>query len=337
MKNIFFSYVIKNFGVSFLPIFLALFLISSIIIFIKISVVTSYLTLSFLDISTLFFYNVAQILFYTLPVSFFSAAVVSVSKLSFDLELISFFALGGSIKKLIVPFVFLSILLTIILLIIGLWLEPKARLKARELIYTKEDKIQFNIKPSEYGQKFGKWLLHVSQKDKNTYQNVVLFSKKENLTLFVRAQKSQISQKDIYFNLHLKNGSIYNIEDTKIDIIKFKQMDVNEKASISKLSYKNIVEFWKDVDRSKPYDLPLAILVALFPLLSVLLIVSLGVINPRFEKNHSAFKSILFATLYFVLAFQMAHKLHHLSLIVFLLTWISLSILIYFKKIKNIY
>jgi len=197
--NTFSNYLIKNFSISFLPIFSSLFLITSIIFFIQISVNTSYLTLSFVEILQLYSFYIPEIFLYTLPVSFFSAMIVSLSKLSFDLELIVFFALGGDIKKILKPFFLLALLISTTLLIIGLWLKPKAMFKSKELIYNKEDSVQFNLKPSEYGQRFGSWLLHIGDKQQDTYKNIVLFSKKKDLTLFIKANKSTISQKDIYF------------------------------------------------------------------------------------------------------------------------------------------
>ena len=129
------SYLIKNFNISFVPIFSSLFLIASIVFFIQISVKTSYLTLNFLEIVKLYLCYTPEILLYTLAVSFFSASLTALSKLSFDLELIVFFALGGDIKKILKPFFLIAILVFLILFIDGLWLKPKAALKAKELIY----------------------------------------------------------------------------------------------------------------------------------------------------------------------------------------------------------
>ncbi len=110
--------------------------------------------------------------------------------------------------------------------------------------------------------------------------------------LLIKADKSTIAQKSIYYNLRLENGIVYNIEQDKINLSKFELMNVNEKAKISQIIYQNIIQFWKDISKKKPYDLSLNILTALFPMLSVLLIVSIGVLNPRFDKNHSALYSI---------------------------------------------
>ncbi|MDQ1339215.1 MAG: lipopolysaccharide export system permease protein [Campylobacterota bacterium] len=332
------KYSIKNFWDSFFPIFSALVLIVSIAFFIQISTQTAYLKISFSEIIQLYFYYTPEILLYTLPVSFFAGAIISLGKLSFDLELIVIFALQGSTKMIIKALSVLAILATAILLVVGLWLKPKAMLKAKEMIYSKEDSSQLNLKPSEYGQKFGDWLLHIdSTKSENRYGNLVLFSKQEKSDIFIKADEGAVSQKEGYFNLSLKEGKAYNILQEEIQMINFSQMQVNKPSSMTKLRYSNIIDFWNEWIKKNPRDLSVAILTALFPILSLLMIASLGVVNPRYEKNITAVYAIFFSTLYYSMIYVFGQNYPLYSVFAVPFVWLFISYLIYRKRIKGVY
>jgi len=114
-------------------------------------------------------------------------------------------------------------------------------------------------------------------------------------------------------------------------------MGVNEKAKISQLYYDNIVEYWIEWIKDRPYDLSITVLIALFPLFCLLIGVCFGVLNPRFDKNHSALYSIAFTTLYFAFAFSLSKSLSHYAMIVVPFIWFLISYFAYFKKIKSLY
>ena len=332
-------YILRNFGHSFFPIFSALFLIMSVAFFIQISVQTSYLKVSLGEILELYLYYVPELLLYTLPVSYFAAAVISLSKLSFDLELIVLFALQGSVKHLMKPLGVIAALMMAILLITGLWLKPKAMLMSKELIYKKEDTSQLNLKPSEYGQKFGNWLLHVGEKyDDRNYGKLILFSRQKDNDIFVRAEKGSILQSQGYFNLVLSNGETYNIASDGIKEIRYEEMRVNEKSSMTKLHFTDVIDFWIEwIDKRNPRDLSSAILTALFPLLSLLMIVSVGVVNPRHQKNRSSLYVILLITFYYSLTYGFGDRYPLYSVFVVPVAWLGLSYLMYRLRILGKY
>ncbi len=337
--NLLNRYILRNFGHSFFPIFSALFLIMSVAFFIQISVQTSYLKVSLGEILQLYLYYVPELLLYTMPVSFFAAAVISLSKLSFDLELIVLFALQGSVKHLMRPLGFIAGVMMVILLITGLWLKPKAMLMSKEMIYKKEDTSQLNLKPSEYGQKFGNWLLHVGEKyDDRHYGKLIMFSRQKNNDLLVRAEKGAILQSRGYFNLVLSKGESYSIASDGIKEIRYEEMRVNEKSSITKLHFTDVIDFWKEWVRERnPRDLSSAILTALFPILSLLMIVSVGVVNPRHQKNRSSLYVILLITFYYSLTYGFGDRYPFYSLFVVPISWLGLSYLMYRLRIRGKY
>jgi lipopolysaccharide export system permease protein len=296
-------YILRNFGHTFFPVFAALYLIMSVAFFIQISVQTSYLKVTFGEILQLYLFYVPELLLYTLPVSYFAAGVISLSKLSFDLELIVLFALQGSIKNLMRPLAVVAGLMMAVLLITGLWLKPKAMLMSKEMIYKKEDTSQLNLKPSEYGQKFGNWLLHVEKKfDDRHYGNLIMFSKQKDNAILIKAKSGALLQSQGYFNLVLEDGETYSIGKDGIKEIRYQEMRVNEKSSMTKLNFSNIIEFWREwMQKRNPRDFTAAILTAFFPILSLLLIVSVGVVNPRHQKNRSSLFVMIFITFYYAL------------------------------------
>ena len=336
--RLFDRYLIRNFGQSFFPIFPALFLIVSITFFIQISVQTSHLKVTFFEIMQLYMCYVPELIMYTLPISFFAAAIISLTKLSFDLELIVFFALQGNVWRIMRPLGMIAVLMMSILLIVGLWLKPKAKLVSKEIIYEKRDTSQLNLRPSEYGQKFGNWMLHVQKKiDDRAYENIVLFSKQQNEDLFIRAEKGSILQTKGYFNLLLENGDTYSIDEKGIKQIRFEEMKVNEKSSMQQLRYSNIVGYWKERLQEKPRDFTSAVLTGIFPVISLLLIVSVGVINPRFQKNRSSVYIITLASVYFGLTYGFGERYPYISLILVPLVWAGLTLFFYRRKIAGQY
>ncbi len=336
--QLFDRYLIRSFGQSFFPIFPALFLIISITFFIQIAVQTSHLKVSFFEIMQLYMCYVPELLMYTLPISFFAAAIIALSKLSFDLELIVFFALQGNIWRIIRPLAIIATIMMAILLIVGLWLKPKAKLVSKEIIYEKRDTSQLNLRPSEYGQKFGNWMLHVEKKvGDRAYEQLVLFSKQDTKDFFIRAEKGAILQTKGYFNLLLEDGETYTIDEDGIKQVRFEEMKVNEKSSLKQLSYYDIIGYWIERLKENPRDFSSAILTGIFPFISLVLIVSIGVLNPRFQKNRSSVYIIVLASFYFGLTYGFGEKHPFLSLLIVPLIWAAISLYFYKRRIAGQY
>jgi lipopolysaccharide export system permease protein len=336
-------YIIRNFGVSFFPIFMALFVIASVVYFINIATSTAYLKVTFMEVSLLYFYFVPEILLYTMPIAFFAGAVMSLSRLSFDLEMIVIFALQGQLKHIMRALAIVATLMTVTLLIIGLWLKPKTLLKSKEMIYNKQDTAQLNIKPSEYGQKFGDWLLYVGSEDqtKKNFKDIVLFNKQSKTEIFVHANNAKILQSEAIFKLGLNDGDVYHLdlENKQVEQIRFNAMAVNEQAKISQLVYTDIIAFWKwwIFEKNEARELVFALLAALFPLLSLLLIVSIGIINPRYQKNRSGLYITLLIASYYGLTNYMGQNYPLYAVPTVLVLWLMLSYLLYTTRIKNTY
>ncbi len=81
------NYLHSQLAISFFPIFLGLSFITSIVFLVKIVSLTSIIKMDFLDLFWLYLYTMPQIIFFTLPVTFFMSLVISVSRLSSEYEL----------------------------------------------------------------------------------------------------------------------------------------------------------------------------------------------------------------------------------------------------------
>jgi len=76
------NYIKQSLSLIFLSIFLPLFSIASIVFLIKLATYTAVIQLSILEMGKLFLFMLPELLFYTLPISFFVAITLALFKLS---------------------------------------------------------------------------------------------------------------------------------------------------------------------------------------------------------------------------------------------------------------
>ncbi|PKN14137.1 MAG: permease, partial [Deltaproteobacteria bacterium HGW-Deltaproteobacteria-24] len=154
------QYIYSQLSLSFFPIFFGLFFITSIIFLVRIAALTSVITMNVFELFTLYLYSVPNILFYTLPISFFIALVIALGKLSSEYELIVITSFGLNPTKILKIFFPITLILSISLIIVSLGLIPKTKFLTSEMLDFKKREANFNIKSSEYGQKFGEWMIY---------------------------------------------------------------------------------------------------------------------------------------------------------------------------------
>jgi lipopolysaccharide export system permease protein len=328
------KYFLQTFSQTFFPIFLTLFLVTSIIFLVKIASLTSIIQLNFLELMELFSYNIPTILFYTLPVTIFISLCLSLSKLSSEYELIVVTSFGQKplkILKIFFPFLITS---TFLVLFIALLLIPKSLFLKEQFIENKKTEAQFNIKPSEYGQEFGKWLIYVNKEEKGLYQDIVLYEKSDEKNVFIIAKYATIKNINNALNLNLEQGKVFNISDS-ISQINFKKMVIhNELKKVKKINTINeFIEYWND-----EYDkLAFYILGSFFPFLSLFIILYAGYYNPRYERNRSVVISLSATVLFIVLIQKFSKSLGLELLVYFPIAWFSAGYFLYYLKIKQAY
>jgi len=334
------KYLILNYSETFFPIFLTLYTITSIVFLVKIASLTSIIQINFLELIELYSYSIPKILFYTLPISVFISLALTLSKLSSEYELIVITSFGLNpikILKLIFPTLLLS---TILLLFISLALIPKAEYMRVSFMETKQSEAQFNIKASEYGQAFGKWLIYVNEESNGVYKDIVLFQQEKDKDTFVISKYATIHNDGSSLSLNLNTGKALNITE-EIKQIDFKKMIINNELQprIFINSLNDLISYWKLVYTypSVATEFAFSILVSSFPLLSILFAIYMGYYNPRYQKNHSTLLAISLTTLYLVLSHGASKEFGLITLAIIPSIWIIVSLFIYHFKVKPHY
>jgi lipopolysaccharide export system permease protein len=334
------KYLFNIFSAVFFPIFLTLYIVTSIIFLVKIATLTSIIQINFLELLQLYSYSIPHILFYTLPISYFIALSLSIAKLSKDDELIVIISFGLNPTQLIKIFLPITIMISILLLIISLGLRPKADYLRSAFLNIKKQESQFNIKASEYGQQVGSWLIYVDKEKKQKFQDITLLQFDKNKDNFISAKYAFMENKSNFLNLHLIDGKSFVISDN-IQQVDFKQMILQHTiAEIKNIkSFNDIVMYWSNrkTNFKKSKDFSFRILISLFPLLSLYFILTFGFFNPRYDANKTAISSTIVTIIFVVLASKMSSKYPNDVLYALPLGYFLISYLSYFFTIKRSY
>ncbi|MFY9084653.1 LptF/LptG family permease [Aliarcobacter cryaerophilus] len=334
------NYLHSQLAISFFPIFLGLFFITSVVFLVKIVSLTSVIKMNFIELFSLYLYTVPQILLFTLPISYFLSLVISISKLSseYEMTVITSFGVGPlNIVKKLLP---ITLLISIALLVITLGLIPKAKYLMNSFIDYKKNEANFNIKESEFGQKFGDWLIFIEKKEDNIYKNVKLFKKENNKEELIVSETAILENNKGNLTFKLFNGKIFIIDDSELNEIGFETMYINEIVNNQQiLVFSTSLNYWI---LSLKYNLDndsfvFFILTSIFPLISLMLVITFGYFNPRYEKNRAVAYSIGAVILYYVLIKYIGDRLLLHSLYIIPTIWIIASYILYSKTIKKEY
>lgn len=324
----------------FYPIFFALFFITSIIFLVKIASLTSVITLSFSELFLLYSYNLPSIIFYTLPFTFFLSLIITLAKLSNEYELAVITSFGLNPIKILKIFMPLTIILTLLLLVLSVGLMPKTKYLSKEFIELKKKEASFNIKASEFGQKFGDWLIYIESENNDQYENLKLFKNDEKMNQFIVSNKAVLINKDGNLSFKLMDGKVFITKENEVTQINFESMYINDNlASKDKGMFTTTYDFWenqlsnnRDID-----DFNLYVLMSIFPLISSFLIISFGYFNPRYEKNRAVMKSIVAIVIYYAVVMIIKDKMALHALYFIPIMWIIGSYYYYSNTIKKEY
>ena len=283
------GYLSQNFTSSFLTIFLPLFFIGALVFIIKISALTASIQISFQEMLQLFSYNLPSILFYTLPVSFLVAVVITLLRLSNDNELMALFALGTKAKSIMYRFFFISFLFSTILLILSLGLMPKTKQQFSSFKHEKASQAQVNINPSKLGQKFGNLFVYVQSKEGTTLKDVVIYNKdKEHSNQLFIAKSADIQNINSLITLTLNSGSGYTFTADTLKEINYKQMQVFQNLTSDEFTYHSIITYWTEMSKTwRKGKIFFFIYISLIPMMALYIIASFSIINPRYQKNYA--------------------------------------------------
>ena len=325
------NYIKNSLSVIFFSIFTPLFAIASVIFMVKLATYTAVIQLSIAEMLKLFLFVLPELLFYTLPITFFVAAILALFKLSNDNEIIIVFALGIHPKKLLSILFKPALFLSIVLSLNFFFIFPHAKTLSKNFIKYEKSEAKFNLSASEFGHKFGEWLLYIGKANSDgTYDNVVLFNKKEQgEEVLIDAKHAEIINDKGILRLKLTDGEGYNYSVEKFTQLNFKTMYINDTMSVDLKKYKTAIEYWTDEEKKFISN----ILLSLFPLFSLFLILSIGIVHVRHQKAKIYLYMFLGIIVYYGLAFSLGGVLHLYTVPIVLLPWIISTYILYKKQI----
>ncbi len=334
------QYLFSQLAITFFPIFLGLFFITSVVFIVKIASLTSIITIDFFELFTLFAYVVPQILFYTMPVSFFLSLVITLAKLAseYELTVITSFGLNPiNILKIFAPTTFV---LSVALMIISVGLIPKTKFLTTQFLAEKKKEANFNIRASEFGQKFGDWLIYINAKNDKVYDEVKLFKTENKEDQFIISQTAVLDNDKGALSFKLNDGKAFIINEKEFNQIDFKSMYINDSINDGKESvFKSSYDYWsKRIDKKVDLDdFTFYILTSLFPFLSLFLVITFGYFNPRYEKNRAVFYSLIAIVVYYFLVKAIGDKILLHALYIIPIVWIGATYMLYSKTIQKEY
>ncbi|MDA3908978.1 MAG: LptF/LptG family permease [Sulfurimonas sp.] len=330
------KYIISNLYMIFLSMFMPLFAIASVIFMIKLATYTAIIQLSIWDMTKLYLFVLPEILFYTLPITFFISATLSLFKLSTDNEMVVLFALGIHPKFIIKTLFKPALLLTLLLIFNFLVLFPHATTLSSNFVSYKKSEAKFNLSASEFGHSFGSWLLYLGTDNENdTYSDVILFNKNKKEEIIISAKRAEIINDAGILRLKLIDGEGYSYSKEEFSQIDFETMYINDTMKTDLATYKSPLEYWLSNDRkeSKIHMLITDTLLSLFPLLSLFLVASIGVVHVRHQKGRIYLYLFLGVLLYYGSTLGLQKVLVYYTIPTVAILWLVATYTLYKKTI----
>ena len=332
------AYITSNLSVLFLSIFLPLFAIASVVFLIQLAAYTAVIQISIWEMTKLYIFVLPELLFHTFPITFFIAATLTLFKLSNDNEIVVIFALGIHPKLLIKTLFRPALLLSILLFVNFLVIYPYAKILSKNFVSYKKSEAKFNLSASEFGHKFGKWLLYIGKGNNDgTYGDIFLFNKNEKEEILIGAKSAQVVNDEGILRLKLKNGEGYSYSKESFSQINFETMYINDTMKMKLTTYRTAYDYWTSGSkkRLKKKMLITNTLISLFPLLSLFIISSIGIVHVRHQKAKIYFYLFLSIFVYYGLTFGLHKVLGFYTIPAVAIPWIIATYLIYKRTIVS--
>lgn len=317
-----------------------LFAIASVIFMIKLATYTAVIQLSVWEMFKLYFFVLPEILFYTLPVTFFIAATLAIFRLSNENEIIVLFSLGIKPTFIIKAYFKQALLLSLILLFDFFVLFPHSKILSANFISYKKSEAKFNLSASEFGHSFGDWLLYLGEDNGDgSYSKVFLFNKKQKEEILISAKKAEVLNDSGILRLRLEDGQGYSYSKEKFTQIDFQTMLINDTMKTDLTKYRTALDYWKSNERAdvKKRMLITDTLLSLFPLVSLFLVAAIGIVHTRHQKSKTYLYMFLSVVIYYGLTLGLQKVLFFYTIPILLVSWLIVSYFIYKKTILNRY
>lgn len=344
------KYIIHNLSTLFLSIFTALFTIASVIFLIKLATYTSIIQLNILEMTKLYIFVLPELFFFTLPLTFFVASALALFRLSTDNEIIVLFSLGIHPKFIIKTLFKPALLLTFLLFFNFFYLFPHAKVLSNNFIANKKSEAKFNLSASEFGHKFGDWLLYLGKENTDqSYSDVFLFNKTGTQEILITADHAFIINTNGVLKLKLVKGEGYSYSKDNFKQTNFEIMYINNTIQSETVEYKNTLEYWlpqlkgtenavesflitEDIKKKKT-KLSVNILMSLLPILSIFFVASISIINARHQKAKIYLYIFLGIAIYYGASLGLVSQLGFYNIPTVIAVWLGVTYAIYRKTI----
>jgi len=284
------SYLSGNFTKTFLTIFIPFFFIISLVYLVKISILTSKIQMSFSELLQLFGYSVPTIIFHTIPISFIAAIATMLQRLSIDNELIALFSLGLPSRKLLYPLTFVAMLFAALLLIISFLTMPQTNQLFNAFKNSKKAEMTFNIVPEEFGQKFGRYYIYISDEKEGKFKKTVIYYQDANHSdQIISANSGEMLNKEGVFSLLLNNGKGYSFGPQSMHQIDFQKLQTYDTFLNYGSELYGVGDYWMQSmnDDQRKRKMLFYFFISIIPLLALPMIAAFSIINPRYQQGHS--------------------------------------------------
>lgn len=332
-------YIFAQLNVLFFSIFIPLFVIASVIFMIKLATYTAVIQLSMAEMGKLYLFVLPELLFYTLPIAFFVAAVLALYRLSNDNEMVVIFSFGIPPYYLAKILSFPAFILSLLLIVDFLVITPYINILNESFLNAKKNEAKFNLTASEFGHNFGNWMLFINKSDNNEhlYGDVVLFNKEFQEEVLLIAQNAQLQNYKGNLQLQLLNGEGYAYSDKTFKRMQYKTLTINDTLSSKNITYDGLIDYWTNETRheQKYEKLVVNTLLGGFPLLSLFLIIALGVVHARHQKRWIYLWIFLSIVVFYASAIGLQESLGFHTIWIVSSTWIVVTYLIYRRLVGN--
>ncbi len=301
---------------------------------------TAVIQLNILDMLRLYVFILPDLLFYTLPITFFIAATMSLHKLSSDNEMTVVFALGIKPSQILGILFMPALLLTTMLFFIFLVLFPHAKTLSKNFIKHKTSEAKFNLGASEFGHNFGDWMLYIGKNNEgNSFGDVFLFHKADKEEILIGAKRAEVISQNGVMKLKLNSGEGYSYTDHSLSQMNFDSMIINDIMDLKLTTYETAFEYWQAKDDSpilqkrKHRKFVMYVILSLFPLLTLFTIMGIGIVNARHQEGHLYLSIFVTIVLYYGAAFSLNKILMFYAIPLITIVWLGATYYLYRTKV----
>jgi lipopolysaccharide export system permease protein len=335
------QYILSHFSFTFFSIFTPFFVIASVVFLVKMAQYTAVIQFSVSEMLTLYLFQLPEIFFYLMPFTFFIAAAITMHKLSSDNETVVIFSLGLSPEHILRIFLMPAFFLSLILLFSSFYLFPHTTALSKNFLSKKKSEAKFNLQASEFGYKFGDWMLFIGEADKKqTFKDAYLFNKSQSEEVLISAEQANVINEHGVLRLKLSEGEGYTYTDETLSQMDFQTLFINDMLSSQQRPYKDAWTFWSDPHKNslRYRQLMRNVATAIFPLMSLTMILVIGVINSRHQHGNFFYVYIMLTVLgYYTFGIALEPMFDERVLFGFILLWVAATTFLYRRIILSRY